>query len=132
MWRQAGPVDDRDDVGGDAQAGRAYGMRCTNPRLPNALVEVHFYVAYSLSEAAKARPSGPPYFVRRSLTYTIAGDVTRPGDTEQWCDSGDREVDGPYGALDLAEDAARALARAFRPSCLTWDGRPFGRLPEPV
>jgi hypothetical protein len=133
MWQQVGPIDDRDDVGGDAQAGTAYGLRYTNPALPGAVVDLHFYVAFSDARALKPKVSSPPYVVRREITYTLAGDVARPGETEWWSDSVDSQVDGPYGALDLAEDAARHLARRFRPSQLAWDGRPFAaaRTPQP-
>jgi len=123
MWQQHGPMDDRDDVGG-IQAGHAYGKRFTNPAVPGALIDVHFYAAYSETAYNVSADQGP-YYVRRSTTYTLCGDVERPGDTETWSDSYEPEPNGPYPTVARAETAARMRAEQFQANSLGWDGRQF-------
>jgi hypothetical protein len=132
MWQQHGPLDDRDDPGGD-QAGIAYGLRFINPAVPGALLEVHFYAAYGDHAINHAINTGP-YFVRRSTTYTLCRDVDRPGDTEEWSDAYYTTLSGPYPTVAGAETAARVLAQQFDPRSLTWNGRRFNgwsQAPEP-
>jgi hypothetical protein len=123
MWQQHGPLDDRDEVSG-IQAGRAYGLRFTNPDHPGALIEVHHYAAYSESAYNVSADQGP-YYVRRSTTYLLCGDVERPGDTETWSDSYEPAPDGPYATVAATETAARVRTEQFQANSLTWDGQQF-------
>lgn len=120
LWRPRGPVDDRNDIGGDYQAGKAYSRRYTSPQQPEALVEVYFYP----EQINPAR-----WGVRRAITYTLCADTRRPGDTEWWSDTCydlDRE---PHRALATtladAEHAAKTEMERFDPATLNWNGERF-------
>ena len=126
MWREIGTLDDRDDAGGDQQVGRAYGRRFARQLGDGvvAAVEIHYYAARDVECAAGARPN--EIWVGRETTYTLCTDPTRIGDTETWSDTyyhyrdRDRHI---FRTVREAERRAERLAKAFRPSDITWNGR---------
>ena len=133
-WTEVGTLDDRDDLGG-IQVGKAFGRRFADTQRRDdrfadltglqAAVDVHYYVA---RDDECTRGAQPGYWVCRSTTYTVCTDARRPGDTEQWSDAMSNDDDRDrhtFGQEWQAEDRARQLATAYRPSALTWDGRAF-------
>lgn len=126
-WIETGTLSTGDEIGGDAQAGECYSRRFTNPALPGARVDAHWYV---IGPDARGREIGwphPHFAVQRAATYQYAQDPARlaAGDP-QWEEpvyAGDPEP-ARYPDQDAAEAGARALAAAFDPAAFTWDGRP--------
>jgi hypothetical protein len=115
-WREIGTLDDRDDAGGDMQAGRAYGRRFSRPAGGGEyhVVEIHYYSARDDQHTHGARPGA--YWVGQVVSYTLCTDPGRPGDTELRADarydnSGRTRT---YRSVREAERRAEKLARAFR------------------
>ncbi|WP_146055561.1 hypothetical protein [Streptomyces malaysiensis] len=135
VWIETGTLDDRDDIGGDIQAGRAFVRRFADrTHGAGAVVDVHYYAAQDHPCASGARAE---FWVGRATTYTRCTDIRRPGDTEDWSDAmfsdGDRDH-ATFTTVEAAECRAEQLARAFSATDIRWDGQPFrdwSRAPHP-
>ncbi|MCQ6249265.1 hypothetical protein [Streptomyces malaysiensis] len=135
VWIETGTLDDRDDIGGDIQAGRAFCRRFADrTHGAGAVVDVHYYAAQDHPCVSGARAE---FWVGRATTYTRCTDIHSPGDTEDWSDAmfsdGDRDQ-ATFTTAEAAEHRAEQLARAFSATDIRWDGQPFrdwSRAPHP-
>lgn len=127
MWREIGTLDDRGDVGGDLQAGRAYSRRFARQLDGGefAVIDIHYVAARDDEFTAGARLN--EFWVHLDVEYLLCTDPSRPGDTEMWSNGygygGDRRQH-VFRAAGEAERRAKRLAQAIRPRDITWNGDP--------
>jgi hypothetical protein len=114
-WVEAHPHVPLDaaDVGGDIQAGTAWGRRFIrwHPKSRRFLVlNVYHFPAEAVEDNAYLQPPGiAPNWIVRQIELMVCVDFLDPGSTEEWSDYLDTDLpdDNP---LLTSDDAALALA----------------------
>jgi hypothetical protein len=130
-WHAIGTEPVRNGVpGGDYEVTDAWNVRLRNDALPNAVVDVDYWVD-RLHYGNPEVPSEPPeYGITGMIQFTICTGPDDPGGTETW---GGIQYDNDadplgYDDPDKADKAARFQAErwiAMADKFMIWDGRPF-------
>lgn len=116
-WREIGGLDDRNDVGGDVQDGKAYSRRFTRPAEEGEhhFVEISYFAARDDEFTRGARLD--EYWVGLVVEYILCTDPRQAGDTELRSDGRGDDSDRKRHTFRTVRDAekrAEKLARAIR------------------
>jgi hypothetical protein len=118
-WKPDGTgVMNNGQSGGDDQLMDAHSARFVHTELPGRLFTIDFYAAN------RNWSSDLPvvFEVHLRAELMACGDVSYPGDTEEWSDYTYIDLPDTYATVEQADRAARLFALAYTADQIAWDG----------